>query len=125
MRIHTSGFTLLELMITVAIIAILAGIAIPAYNNYIRESQLSAARMNVEPLRLALEDYWLDNGAYGSGGANKAALLTNYGWEPDGDSDQYSYAVTAASNSFTITVTHIASGRSVACTKNAACTYAE
>ena len=40
MRKH-QGFTLVELMIVVAIIAILAGIAIPAYDNYTREARMS------------------------------------------------------------------------------------
>ncbi len=119
-------------MIVIAVLTVLAGIAIPTYNNYIRESQLSTARMNVEPLRLALEDYWLDNSTYATingqswtPGGTKTLETGPLGWRPDGDNDQYSYAVTAGTNTFTITVTHIASSRSATCTKNTACTYAE
>lgn len=108
------GITLIELMIVVAIISVLAGIAIPAYNGYIKESRLSASRANIEPLRLAMEDYWLDNGSYTafdgrqwdpSGTQDLNTDPTD--WHPDGDENQFIYNVTATTNTYTISVQHI------------------
>jgi len=131
MNRYSSGFTLVELMIVVAIIAIISAIAIPAYNNYIREAQFAATKANVEPLRLILEDFWLDNSTYGDGGTYSAGsscddsqtLDQRYDWCPDGDQGTYGYSVVVpSSNTYTITVTHD-SGRIVACQKSSACTY--
>jgi type IV pilus assembly protein PilA len=76
------GFTLIELMIVVAIIGILAAIAIPAYQNYIAKSQVTRAVAELGAVKTAYEDC-LNNGQ-GNGtacqigwtGSNIQQLLT-------------------------------------------------
>jgi type IV pilus assembly protein PilA len=60
------GFTLIELMIVVAIIGILAAIAIPAYQNYITKSQVTRAVAELGAIKTAYEDC-LNNGQTASG----------------------------------------------------------
>ena len=101
-------------MIVVAVLAILSAIAIPVYNGYILEARLASARINIEPLRLALEDFWLDNGAFVEGewvpsGTQTLAAGNVLGWKPDGDEDKYDYNVSFVGGSnqvIMITVTH-------------------
>ena len=65
-RRHDAGFTLIEVMITVAIVAMLAAIAMPAYQNYSRRGQLSDAFTTLSDMRVKLEQYYQDNKFYGN-----------------------------------------------------------
>src|SRR5262252_747950 len=58
------GFTLIEVMITVAVIAILAAVALPSYLDYVTRGNLVEARSNLSDMRTRLEQYFLDNRAY-------------------------------------------------------------
>lgn len=58
------GFTLIELMIVVAIIGILAAVAIPAYGDYTARAQVSEAMELTAGLKTPLTEYISDNGTY-------------------------------------------------------------
>jgi len=58
------GFTLLELMIVVAIIAILSGIAIPAYNGYITTGRLTECANEITAIKLAQKQFFLENNRF-------------------------------------------------------------
>ncbi|NII11447.1 pilin [Oleiagrimonas sp. C23AA] len=57
-----AGFTLIELMIVVAIIAILAAIAIPAYQNYVIRAQVSEGMVLATGAKTAIWDFYADKG---------------------------------------------------------------
>lgn len=73
---HSRGFTLYELMITLAIVGILASIAIPAYNGYITTAKMTEAHNNLAALRLAEEEFFLENNNYFFG-SDSATVATN------------------------------------------------
>jgi type IV pilus assembly protein PilE len=63
---RAKGFTLIEIMITVAIVAILAGIALPTYTDYVLRSKFAEATGNLGDLRVKMEQYYMDNRRYSS-----------------------------------------------------------
>jgi len=106
------AFTLIELMVVVAIIAILAAIAIPQYKNYQLKAKTAEAKMNIGAIRTSEEAYAAENNYYvatnwepatvpGVTPANFNATTTNgfayIGFEPSGKV-YFSYAVTDSNN---------------------------
>lgn len=63
-----AGFTLIELMIAVAIVAILAAVAVPAYTDYITRSRLADATTGLATMRAQMERYFQDNRTYAAVG---------------------------------------------------------
>jgi len=74
---HSKGFTLIELMIVIAIIGILAAIAIPQFNAYRSKSYNSAAQSDIRNAATAQEAYYVENHRYSS--ELDRLIGTNYG----------------------------------------------
>lgn len=73
-RGRNHGFTLVEMMIVIAIIGILTAIALPNYNEYVLRSKLIEASSILTDLRTRLEQYYQDNRAYGDTAATTCGV---------------------------------------------------
>ncbi len=73
MKTIQKGFTLIELMIVIAIIGILAAIAIPAYQNYTIRSQVTEGISMAAGWKTAISEYYAQNGSFPSGFTTIAA----------------------------------------------------
>jgi len=64
MQVRQSGFTLIELMIAVAVIGILTAIALPSYNGYVMRARLVEAHSALASAQPRLEQFWANNRTY-------------------------------------------------------------
>jgi type IV pilus assembly protein PilE len=106
--VSQQGFTLIELMITVAIIGILARIALPAYLDYVKRGKLAEAFNNMTTCTMALGQYYQDNRTFvgatlGSTSTNQCQSATsNFSYAPSNLSAT-NYTLTATGSTTAVT----------------------
>lgn len=87
-----AGFTLIEVMIAVAIVAILGAVALPAYQDYVRRGNIPEATSALGQGRVAMEQWFQDNRTY-----DGAAC--------PGNGANFTFACVTSATTFTITAT--------------------
>ena len=73
------GFTLVEILVVITIIALIMGLVGPRVLNFLTESKVKAAKIQIESLASALDLYFLDNGQYPSSSEGLNALMQRPG----------------------------------------------
>ena len=75
-----SGFTLVEMLVTIAIVGIIASVAMPSYNAYVTRSRVPAGLDGLSAYATRMEQRFQDTGSYANAGACAVALpaATNY-----------------------------------------------
>jgi type IV pilus assembly protein PilE len=101
------GFTLLELMITVAVVGILAMIAYPSYSDYVRRGKIAEATSTLMDVRSKMERFFLDNRTYA--GSDAAANLPCHKATMEAGKKYFTFDCSnLGTNTYTVTATGVA-----------------
>lgn len=106
-RATNTGFTLIEVMITVVIVGILAAIALPSYSQYVTRSKLMEAQGKLSDLRAQQERFFMDNRTYLSGancGVDDPLIAATITMNGDGNA-AFDLSCVATATTYTVTAT--------------------
>lgn len=97
------GFSLIELMIVVAIIGIIASVAMPAYQDYVAKGKITEATSGLADLKVKLEQYFQDNRTYAGYVDANCNLVSN--GNPAVEGQNFTFGCVSAADTFTVTAT--------------------
>ncbi|CAA9394581.1 MAG: Type IV pilus biogenesis protein PilE, partial [uncultured Ramlibacter sp.] len=114
LRHRSTGITLIELMITVAVVAILAAIALPSYNSYVARAKRADARGQLMQAAQFMQRFYAANDNYQtarSGQTVADVMPANLKQSPaDSGSPVYTLTVVAGASTYTLTMAPVAGG---------------
>jgi len=106
MKKNQQGFTLIELMIVVAIIGILAAVALPAYQDYTKRAKVSEVLVLASKDKVSVSEYYMSTGTYPSSAQS--------GVSDDAGQSEYITAITYATTATTATLTYAVDSTAIA-----------
>lgn len=101
------GFTLVELMIALAVTGILAAIAVPSYYHFIKSSRLQAAQTDLVNMSVSMENYYYQQLSYPESTTTTTQSQTELkGWVPT-QKKYFDYTILRNGNNYTLSATGI------------------